>query len=865
MQVLVTLNSGQGVNLGPNFTLSANIGSVTPSTATLAQLLLGVYVNVDNAVSQISITSIGDCSNTLNLSISGATTTTAAPTTTTTTVAPTTTTTTAAPTTTTTTSTTTTSTTTTTTTRTPTTTTTTAAPTTTTTTVAPTTTTTTLAPTTTTTTAAPTTTTTTVAPTTTTTTAAPTTTTTTSTTTTSTTTTTTTRTPTTTTTTAAPTTTTTTVAPTTTTTTLAPTTTTTTAAPTTTTTRTPTTTTTTQAPISYGFVSTCTGTTQTITINALSGGNETTYYANTETYADPSSAASNPTTLLTDSFRTFTNAPSGTRYIYITSGTRTTVAQGGSVCTTTTTTAAPTTTTTTTTTTTQAPFSGTVGYSGTAYGACNGPLGSFTMTGNATTYCASTTFTSTSWSGKAIGNYFISYLGQTLNVNHAALLNTFVTVYSGGCQTCPAVTTTTTCNPTPVWTNQGYTTCGLPYDSTCNNYTVYRDTNSCSPTFNNYQVNGLNQGNTMPPSVNCSTTATWTSQGYNTCGYIYNSTCNNYLVYRDTNPCSATSGNYRVNGVNVGASVPSNGNCSTAETWVDQGYATCGYPYDGTCYNYEVEKNTNPCSSTYNHYRVNGVDVGTAQPSNGNCSTTAAWTSQAYNTCGYPYDATCNNYLVYKDTNPCSSTYNNYRVNGSNVGASVPPNYSCSTSPAYNNLVGTYWLCNYEGTPGKYAFQVYQNSNPCFTGANKWYSSDGQYWSYDPSNSEPSGAPDWQTISTFCAGPFNYDLYAHQQDENPCSTTYGNTRDILIEVHSADCGFTSYEQILGYSTVDISGACFDPSPQSYYTLTTSVGSGVAIYTNINCTSLASSGYYSVQYLGNAWYFNGSTTGATQDC
>ena len=59
MVVLVTLNSGQGVNLGPNFTLSANTGTITPATATLAQLLAGIYVTVDNAAVSVTITSTG--------------------------------------------------------------------------------------------------------------------------------------------------------------------------------------------------------------------------------------------------------------------------------------------------------------------------------------------------------------------------------------------------------------------------------------------------------------------------------------------------------------------------------------------------------------------------------------------------------------------------------------------------------------------------------------------------------------------------------------------------------------------------------------------------------------------------------------
>jgi hypothetical protein len=43
MQVLVTLNSGQGVNLGPNFTLSANTGTIR-CNMDMVQLVIVEYL-----------------------------------------------------------------------------------------------------------------------------------------------------------------------------------------------------------------------------------------------------------------------------------------------------------------------------------------------------------------------------------------------------------------------------------------------------------------------------------------------------------------------------------------------------------------------------------------------------------------------------------------------------------------------------------------------------------------------------------------------------------------------------------------------------------------------------------------------------
>lgn len=69
MNVLVTLNSGQGADLGPNFNLTADVGSVTPSTATLSELLAGKNVVANNSATQITVTSTGNCTNSLNLTI----------------------------------------------------------------------------------------------------------------------------------------------------------------------------------------------------------------------------------------------------------------------------------------------------------------------------------------------------------------------------------------------------------------------------------------------------------------------------------------------------------------------------------------------------------------------------------------------------------------------------------------------------------------------------------------------------------------------------------------------------------------------------------------------------------------------------
>ncbi len=98
--ITLTLGAGLGADLGPNFNLTANVGSVTPSTATKSELTAGKSVSVDDAATEVTVTSVGTCTNAITQTIpcGGTTTTTTAATTTTTTAATTTSTTTLSPT-----------------------------------------------------------------------------------------------------------------------------------------------------------------------------------------------------------------------------------------------------------------------------------------------------------------------------------------------------------------------------------------------------------------------------------------------------------------------------------------------------------------------------------------------------------------------------------------------------------------------------------------------------------------------------------------------------------------------------------------------------------------------------------------------
>ena len=88
--ITLTLGVGLGADLGPNFNLTADVGSVTPSTATKIQLLSpGKVVSVDDLATQVTVTSTGTCTNSItqNIPCASATTTSTTSTTSTTTSA----------------------------------------------------------------------------------------------------------------------------------------------------------------------------------------------------------------------------------------------------------------------------------------------------------------------------------------------------------------------------------------------------------------------------------------------------------------------------------------------------------------------------------------------------------------------------------------------------------------------------------------------------------------------------------------------------------------------------------------------------------------------------------------------------------
>jgi hypothetical protein len=224
------------------------------------------------------------------------------------------------------------------------------------------------------------------------------------------------------------------------------------------------------------------------------------------------------------------------------------------------------------------------------------------------------------------------------------------------------------CNTSPSYTNN-VGTMYVCYGGGYNSYAVYQNTNPCFVD-NQYFSNGVSYGSNPSNSVNSS--ANWVSNGASYC-----TGCNQYQPQIDNNTCSSTYNTTR--NALIGSNTTACGGCcgqSTAANWTDQGYSTCS-----SCVSYTVFKDTNTCSSTYNHYRVNGVDVGTSQPSGTACNTAANWTNTGTQCVGYT------KYDVQTDNNPCSSTYNTTRLRNA-----VPNSPSCGYVAAT-----TFNIFNYNG------------------------------------------------------------------------------------------------------------------------------------------------------------------------
>ena len=141
---------------------------------------------------------------------------------------------------------------------------------------------------------------------------------------------------------------------------------------------------------------------------------------------------------------------------------------------------------------------------------------------------------------------------------------------------------------------------------------------------------------------------------------------------RDTNTCSATYNQTRV--INSGSA------CNTTQSWVNSGSFACY----GTCDKYNVEIQNNPCATGYNTTRQGSLVESNSTFCGGCCgqSTTANWVNDSTACDGYTL------YNVQRDTNVCSSTYNQTRrgsdieYNSTQCGYTPPPTPTPTPTPS---------------------------------------------------------------------------------------------------------------------------------------------------------------------------------------
>lgn len=362
----------------------------------------------------------------------------------------------------------------------------------------------------------------------------------------------------------------------------------------------------------------------------------------------------------------------------------------------------------------------------------------------------------------------------------------------------------TACNSTPNFVSQLYTTC-----VSCTDYTVFKDINICSATYNNYMVNGVNVGTPQPTGIPCSTTANYSFAVGTLC-----SGCVTYTVYQNTNSCFL--GNqYIANGVTY-INNPSSGPCNTT-TPVFPPFQSVGIYCNTTyCTNIPVSQNSNPCYTGPNQFWTDNENYFSTNPSTGNCNTSPSWTIDAGTIC---YQ--CGNYMVYQNSNPCYTGNQYFTFATGLTYATNPSTGACFTAATYTINVGRLCIsCQ--------SYIVYQNSNPCFTG-NQYFSNGVSYETNPTTGFCNESASYTNNIGQVCVGCTTYTVY---QNTNPCFQ-----------------GNQYFYNGSSYATNPVTGACNTSANYNGYIGITCAGNcqEYAVYMNSNNC-----------FTGNQYFYNGTS-------
>lgn len=276
---------------------------------------------------------------------------------------------------------------------------------------------------------------------------------------------------------------------------------------------------------------------------------------------------------------------------------------------------------------------------------------------------------------------------------------------------------------------------------------------------------------TTTTTTTCNPTPNWVNTGTYSCY----STCNKYEVQQDQNPCSPTFGQTRQGGLIESNTTYCGGCCgqSTTPNWVSNGGTFCI-----GCTLYQPQRDNNPCSATYNQTR--NEPAGTSN----NCG---SWNTSYY----------CVGCAYYsKETNTCTGDIRNVTLISGN---STSCGGCCGQSTAANWQNSGSFSCY--GTCNK--FNVEQDVNPCSSTYGQ--TRQGSVVEFNSAFCYISGlnccgqstAPNWvNNGGTFCSGCY---LFQPQIDNNPCSSTYGQTQNADLGVNSSCGSWPTEYYCVGYT------------------------------------------------------------------
>ena len=494
---------------------------------------------------------------------------------------------------------------------------------------------------------------------------------------------------------------------------------------------------------------------------------------------------------------------------------------------------------TSTPTATPVPFQSIVCYNTTAGSACTEMGNCFTMIGNGTTFCNSTTFTSTPWNSVATGNYYLSYSGNTIQVSHT-FGQGYVTSLGGGCSACPTPTPTPTSTPVPPTPTPTPTSTPVPPTPTPTSTSTPTPTStptqttfpaSLSSVDLNDACNGGDYGSNQITVVGtdlCDATSIITVPAFiladiPTGGslFVFKRTGANFKVrtfvrnsgstFRAGTACvdcssvaptptpTPTSTPVPPTPTQTPTPVPPTPTPDQTPNWQNNGNTACY----GTCNTYNVQTDYNTNSLTYNTTRQ-GTLVATNSVDCGGCcgqSTDASWTDE-----GAAYCVSCVSKQLQRDTNGCSGTYNQTRV--------INSGSACNTSQNWVNN-GSY-VCS---GVNRYYQQV--QDNPCASQYNETRQGDiYEYNSIDCGYVAPTPTPTLAPTSYTITWTFNSyggtgtdQLYIYKNDNptpfvysyhNGDSGTFTATAEDLITTHVYST--TQYAAIAAISVSDTNGA-----------------------------------------------------------